>query len=470
MPKRLTTEQFIEKARAVHGDKYDYSKVVYVGSKSKVEIVCKKHGSFLQTSSDHTSTRGSGCPKCGKELRLKNIRKTQDQILEIFKKVHGDHYDYSRVVYRGNENVKIEIGCPKHGFFLQSAHNHKKGHGCNKCGEISSGLKKRQKLAGVIEEFKRVHGDRYDYSRVEYVSSHTKVELVCKEHGSFWQTPANHKGGTGCPSCRSKYFSETRSFSLDEAVENWRKAHGDRYDYSKVVYVNAMTKVEIICKEHGSFWQRPESHKRGQGCIKCGYKSISEKKNTGLEQTIKDFKEVHGDRYDYSKVVYDKATTKVEIICEEHGSFWQAPSIHKRGHGCPKCLNNQSENLFGECLEELGYKASKQRPKWLRNPKTGYPLELDYYIPELKIAFEVQGRQHYKAIDHWGGVENFQQVQERDQQKRTLCFMKGVTLYEYDLRLGKDKESMMTYLTKILKPKTQTRSFHDQILELIQKR
>ena len=378
------------------------------------------------------------------------VRKTTEQFIEKARAVHGDRYDYSKVVYVASQS-NIEIVCKKHGSFWQTPNTHTKGSGCSKCAYALVGRgRKRQKLAGVIEDFKAVHGDRYDYSKVIYVKATTKVEIVCKDHGSFWQTPPNHKSGNGCPKCTHRNNALISALSLDKALENFRKTHGDRYDYSKVVYVNSWTKVEIVCEEHGSFWQRPASHKRGQGCIKCGYKTVSEKNGSSLEQTIKDFKKVHEDRYDYSRVVYVSSTTKVEIICKDHGSFWQTPSDHKRSTGCPKCSTGKSERLFGECLKELGHKASKIRPEWLRNPKTGYPLELDFYIPELKIAFEIQGRQHYEPLDFWGGEEAFQGVRERDQQKRNQCFMVGVTLYEYDLRKGKDRESMMDYLNSIL--------------------
>lgn len=331
-------------------------------------------------------------------------------------------------------------------------------------------MPKRLTTEQFIEKARAVHGDKYGYSKVVYVRNTDKIEIVCKEHGSFWQRPNNHLSGWGCIKCGARKQGTGKLLTLDETIKAFKKTHGDRYDYSKVVYITTKHKVEIGCEAHGSFWQRPNKHKSGAGCPTCANILIKLKNRDTLEQTVDGFKKIHGDRYDYSKVVYVNATTKVEIVCKEHGSFWQLPNSHKSGSGCPKCSNRKSERWFGECLEELGYKASKERPEWLRNPKTGFKLELDYYIPELKIAFEVQGLQHYKSIDYWGGEEAFEIRQERDQQKRNLCFMKGVTLYEYDLRLGRDKESMMAYLTKILKPKTQIRSFHDQILELIQKR
>ena len=451
MPKRLTTEQFIERARAVHGDKYDYSKSVYVDSKSKIEIVCKKCGSFWQTPNTHSS--GSGCFKCGVVAGRSKLRKSRDTVIQDFRDTHGDKYDYSRVVYKNNLK-KVEIGCEIHGFFWQSPNTHRAGHGCPKCGRDRRRELTLKPLDKVLQDFKKAHGDRYDYSRMVYEASYKKIEIGCKEHGFFWQTPITHASGSGCPKC-SKNYAKT----LEGVLAEFKKAHGDRYDYSRFVVYHKMTyTIEIGCKIHGFFRQTIFTHRNGHGCPKCGTENSKKGRLKTLEEIIEEFKKAHGDLYDYSRVTYVNCATEVEIGCKKHGFFWQKPSGHKRGKGCQTCVANKSERLFGVCLEELGYDARKIKPKWLRNPKTGYPLELDFYIPELKIAFEVQGLQHYEPVDHWGGEEAFEIRQERDQQKRNLCFMFGVTLYEYDLRLGKDKEPMVAFLKEVLpKPKKRKR-------------
>lgn len=115
------------------------------------------------------------------------------------------------------------------------------------------------------------HGDKYDYSKVVLVESHQKVCIICKECGrEFWQTPSNHLFGNGCPYCRGKHGWDKRGrITTEEFIRRAKEIHGDRYDYSKVVYTNAITKVCIICPIHGEFWQTPNSHLSGKGCKKC---------------------------------------------------------------------------------------------------------------------------------------------------------------------------------------------------------
>ena len=331
-------------------------------------------------------------------------------------------------------------------------------------------MPKRITTEQFIEKARAVHGDKYDYSKVVYIRRKNKVKVVCPLHGDFLVRGCKHLVGRGCPKCRGKTVSP-RKLTTEIFIQRAKARHGDRYDYSKAVYTGSNHKIEIGCKKHGFFWVRASSHLgTDKACPKCGKEANGKKHKRTHAQFLVEAQKRHGDKYRYL-TEYTHSQEYLSIECVGCGLVFESrANNHLFGSDCPKCSKGKSERLFGECLEELGYEAYKNRPEWLINPVSGWPLELDYYIPELKIAFEVQGRQHYEPIARFGGVSQFQKQQARDQQKRNLCFMKGVTLYEYDLRIGKDKESMMAYLTKILKPKIQTRSFHDQILELIQKR
>lgn len=183
-------------------------------------------------------------------------RLTTEEFIIRAKQVHGNLYDYSKVVYKSmHENV--EIICSIHGSFFQTPSNHLRGAGCSLC---TKGLNRRLAVDDVLRRFAEVHGNLYDYSLMNYQGTKQLVEIVCKEHGSFWQTPEKHMSGHGCPLCAKNHMDTKESF-----VEKARKVHGDLYDYSKVEYVNSQTKVCIIDKEYGEFWQMPYAHVSGKG-------------------------------------------------------------------------------------------------------------------------------------------------------------------------------------------------------------
>jgi len=372
MPKKLTTEEFIKRAREVHGDRYDYSKVEYIGAKTKVEIICPIHGSFWQIPFSHL--QGFGCSKCAGKSKL-----TTEEFIAKARKIHGDKYDYSNVEY-SNSNTKIEIICPEHGSFWQTPFSHLQGHGCPKCANLLNANKRALTEIDFIEMAKDVHANKYDYSVVKYINNHTKVEIICTEHGSFCQTPASHLQGHGCPKCEGKYKQTTEEF-----IQSAMEIHGDKYNYDKVRYKNRHTKVEIICPEHGSFFQTPNSHLNGCGCPKCS----ATFKNT-TDDFIQKARKTHGDKYSYSKVEYINSSTKVEIVCSTHGSFFQVPAMHLFGQGCPRCAKQGNSSNEENNLSSL-LKNSFNIIKRNYNKDKRYPFLCDFYIPSEDLFIEYNG-------------------------------------------------------------------------------
>lgn len=260
MPKKITTKDFIDKAIAKHGDKYDYSCVEYKGANLKVKIICKTHGEFKQIPSGHI--RGNGCPIC----RYSNRKLTNDIFINKAISVHGDRYDYSSVEYETHK-VKIDIICKFHGAFKQSPTSHLSGNGCSLCGDALQRLhsgRSRSTTEEFIIKSQCVHGDRYNYSIVEYKSAHKKIKIICMAHGVFEQSAHHHLKMNGCPSCASTTKSTTKDF-VSKAVA----VHGNKYDYSITEYKLSSKKVKIICKIHGLFEQTPSCHLSGQGCSGC---------------------------------------------------------------------------------------------------------------------------------------------------------------------------------------------------------
>ncbi len=364
MSRQLGTEKFIEKAQNVHSEKYDYSKVEYVNSQDKVIIICPIHGEFKQSPSKHLY--GQGCPECNKGGHYKNIEK-------------------------------------------------------------------------VISKLREVHNGKYDYDLSTYTSVKNKMRMICPEHGEFWQDVYAHSIGCGCPKCSNNYKKNTEDF-----IEDARKIHGDKYDYSLTEYVNAMTKLKIVCHsldengtEHGVFEQTPNHHLRGSGCPKCGYIVIGNKKRLDTQSFIEKAKVIHNDFYDYTDTTYKSSSEYVEIGCPVHGKFKQIAYYHLYGNGCSKCsmsqLEKKSMNYFIQNNIEFEY---KKHFEWLKNKSY---MELDFYLPKYNIGIECQGIQHFMYSTFGSKTDNYEVFEtqiERDKLKLDLCNRNSVKLYyiNYDVK------------------------------------
>lgn len=257
-------EEFVEKSRDRHGDRYDYSLVGDPKSKEKVNIVCKLHGQFRQNASAHIM--GRNCPECGRESHKHKMLMTTENFIDSCKEVHKDYYDYSRVNYVGSLD-KIEVICPKHGSFTQVASTHKNGSGCRKCFGEKNSEAKRSNNEDFEARARAVWGDKYDYSEVDYKHCETRVTIICPEHGEFHRTPNHHlvKFG-GCSLCHKTAKSKEY---LDKFITKAKLIHGDKYSYDDTQYEASKVRVVVTCPKHGQFKIFVSSHLRGQGCQKC---------------------------------------------------------------------------------------------------------------------------------------------------------------------------------------------------------
>lgn len=265
------------------------------------------------------------------------------------------------------------------------------------------------------------HGNKYDYTQTEYINSVSKVTICCPIHGPFEQLAAGHLRGQGCPMCYNEVRWRNRRNPLLAVLEAARKVHGDKYDYSKVDYVNNHTKVCIICPIHGEFYQSMSGHMGGQGCPKCFADATRKRKTRTQEEFLRLAKEAHGETYDYSKAVYVSGHSKVCIICRKHGEFWQIAESHISGQGCPVCLESAGEQLIRKALLENGIKFESQKrfPSWLGKQS------LDFFLSDFNIGIEHQGKQHYTPVKHWG---NFNWIHQNDLRKQQLCKEHEITI------------------------------------------
>lgn len=272
------------------------------------------------------------------------------------------------------------------------------------------------KSINFIEKSIKIHGNKYDYSKVEYINNKIKVKIICPEHGEFEQMPDKHINRShGCPNCSLRNKLTTPIF-ISEAI----KIHGNKYDYSKVQYNNIKTNVIIICPEHGEFTQQAASHIRQKtGCPKC-----SKKYNYSDDEFKMITSLLHNNKYDYSKVEYINNYTKIKIICPEHGEFEQTPSNHLQGKGCELCNESKGENIIKLWLEKNNISYIRQH----RFIDCVYKRKLpfDFYLPEHNICIEFNGKQHYEPIKYWGGEDGLKSQQKRDKIKINYCKNKNI--------------------------------------------
>lgn len=257
---------------------------------------------------------------------------TQSEFVKRASAKHSNKYDYSKSIYV-NYDTKIIITCPQHGDFLQAAGKHLCGDGCPKCGG-SVRLTTKEFIKRSIQK----HGNRFSYKNSVYVNQKTKIEIICKIHGSFWQAPHSHMSGATCLKCSDEERKFTKRKTNDEFIADAINRHGDKYTYPKTVYVSSHDYVVVTCKKHGDFKINANSLIMGCGCKFC---AIEENSNN-LRSNIDEFKEkaklIHGHAYDYSECIYTDCKTKMKIRCKKHDHFfYQDANHHLSRGGCPIC-------------------------------------------------------------------------------------------------------------------------------------
>ena len=335
--RRLTTEEFIEKARKVHGDKYDYSKVEYKNKRSKVTIICPKHGEFTQYASCHL--QGEGCPECGLE-KIKTVNLSDlPTFISKAKEIHGDKYDFSEVKeYKGNK-VKVEVICNKCGrhFFIRP-NDVLSGHGC-RCYHLKP--------------------------KVERPPRPKKVKIP-------------------------KVPKKPRKISIEEVKDRIEKLGNGNFQYDINEYVNTQKPITFKCLTCGHVFKRDLNLFRYvHTCPNCNKKKISQERTKTTEEYVQQCKEKYGDLYDYSETVYTQSSEKVRVKCNECGKFFEIEAnSHLQGHGCPNHYRQKSK-LEEEIYKFLSSITEHTVVQSYRGNKE--IMEIDVYIPDLNFGVELDG-------------------------------------------------------------------------------
>lgn len=385
---KLTTEEWVTRARAVHGDRYDYSQVAYVNAVTKVSIVCRVHGAFSIRPGNHIHSAG-GCKECAKEsISVANKVYTTDSFIEACK-AKSPELDYSFVTCYPGSWGKVTVVCPVHGRMEKTAANLLQGSGCARC----KGGQPRKGKQYFLDRFQAAHGDRYDYSALpESFTANDKVPVICREHGEWQVLVCGHAAGSGCPVCFGRGRWNTQTFKIE------CQRRYPHLDFSKAVYTGIVCRVEVVCPKHGGFTavagellrdRKKRIGKGGFACKHCAHEGqfgSRLSKQTWLSRFVKH----HGDLYDYS-LLPDTIITheKIDIICRKHGAFSILPHNHKKAGGCPKCIGRH------RTTEEFRAKAQAMYPNldFSQSVYTGATNSVDIICPVhgafTRIANEV---------------------------------------------------------------------------------
>lgn len=444
---RLTTEDFVTKATAKHGTRYDYAKSIYVDAITKLIIICRLHGEFIQNPGNHL--QGTGCKKCASEKLSRTRAGTLQTFVEKARNCHDDKYSYADTIYT-DSRTKVKVRCPEHGTFECTPANHLQGTGCPSCGLTQIATKRAGQKSGLkmrnLDDFVtlaiEVHGAVYNYSKSIYETSAIKLEVICRLHGSFWVSPRHHiHDKTGCVKCGVSASASLRSWGVEGFLQRAANKHGIRYDYARVIYNNNMSRLKIICRDHGEFTQVASVHIKGhEGCRAC--------KNQIFDTAsfVKAARVIHGDKFDYKDVSYVNQHTVVTIVCHNHGEFSIFPRTHLLGPGCPRC--HAPRHYSKGQIQWLNWVSQRdaleiqhaENGGEYRIPGTRYSA--DGYCPQTNTIYEYAGTFYHsdprvfdQSVEHplmnMTHGENYAKTLKREKEIRALGYTL-VVMWELD--------------------------------------
>lgn len=382
--KLRSIQNVLKKFNKVHGDKYDYSAVVYVKGSVPITVICKTHGPFEVTPNAHIA--GVGCALCSLEARRFSWKHLEDILKSKICPVS--------LVDVSDDLKTITAKCSVHGEFMRGYKAMINGeYGCVSCfnerrGQIVSEAKTRSHEE-FIELALAAHGLTYSYDKTKYVNSQEPVIITCPEHGDFEQVATVHTQGKGCPKCGVIYRGLIKGLSTEKFIEKSTKLYGDSVDYSLAEVSSYTDVVTLICKKHGKVTQTVSSHLRmpssGEWCPVCRKMAAADTKIRSEESFLERASERFGDTYQYKN--YLSMSVPVTIVCPIHGEVEQLPQIHLKSTGCPVCGGSKSsiEEELCSVLDANGVYYTR-RDRTLIKPK-----EVDIVCKEQSLAIEVCG-------------------------------------------------------------------------------
>jgi hypothetical protein len=380
MQKENKFEEWLKLALEIHGNRYDYSQVKFINSKTPVIVICKIHGSWNCTPSSHIDkTRKRGCPVCGGSQK-----KTSEQFIEEANIKHDGAYDYSNTKYI-NSHTNVEIICPLHGSFNQSPTSHLSGRGCSECAKLKrTATETQNSLTSIKNRLHKKTKGTVHIVDATFTKVNAEAKFICEKHGEFTRivNAALYRPNT-CLECFKETNTSTQ-LEQPEAELNVKKKLKDGITYAPFFYEGARkTSVVLNCPMHGSWSVLYASIiSNGVNCPKCVHTNAMPKRTASIkakylekqdlywDKYLIKFKEQHGETYDYSLASFINAKTPIKIKCLVHGEFEQTPDMHIRS-GCRLCADEELAGLYSKRFFEL-------KPELANVPASLYLLKLTW--------------------------------------------------------------------------------------------
>lgn len=432
------TEIFFNKAKERFGNKFKYDESTYINNKSMIKFICPEHGKVEMMAIYHISSK-YGCNDCSRDsyCNANNAKNFFRKASEKF----NNKFQYDVDSYKNSfENVKFI--CPNHGEMEVIAKNHLESkYGCNKCNDDE---RNNNKFNSFLKSATKKYGNKFKYSKSDFVNNKVKTKIICPTHGEFYNSPANHLATTfGCPECAK---DNDRDIFFKKANEQFN----NKFQYDESSYKKIKGNISFICPSHGKIKMNALSHLKSKyGCVKCSNES---QLDTRFNLFVSIANEKYGEKYKYSKSDFIKYKNKIKIVCPDHGSFFSTPDNHLvTAFGCPNCAKVSTESV-GELkvknfLNELNIGFVQE--KSFKNLKGvgGRSLRFDFFIKDLNLIIEYDGKQHYEPVDVFGGEEYYATLVKNDNIKNKFCKDNGIGLVR--IRYDEDVAEKLAFLTNL---------------------
>ena len=292
----------------------------------------------------------------------------------------------------------------------------------------------------IINQFEKIHGNTYDYSKVSYKTGNIPVIIICKRHGEFKQRPPAHRHGHGCKLCNNGNLIQ--KIGQNGFIDKLKKEQSEEFvknlDFMDSEITDIRSKFKVKCRKTNTIFDTSVYQLLcGWCCVPC---KLTKKAVAYAKRFLENAVKIHGNTYDYSKSIYTHNNRPVIIICKYHGEFKQKPAHHiTYRSGCPVCCISKGESQIGMWLTQNNIKYIHQYKIKIDEYKHWF----DFYIPTHNTIIEFQGAQHYRSVKRWGGIKAFKIRKQRDNIKREYCLKNNIIFLEIKFDQMKEIEKIL---------------------------